>query len=191
MSEDPCSWWACFLLCLNHEPKLLETLAVKILWSPAFKCVPLLLPGTWSHYQPGVLEMKISTWSILSVVVVWILAPSLQVGRFMIRSNQGGFLSFFFFPPLLYTESRARQASIHTISFCEAAFLLIHWECCLLGSPSFMQQSQIDFTLYGLPSFVSILLSPCDFVNGIASRLFFVWICSFSHFLASHDFLSV
>ena len=48
---------------------------------------------------------------------------------------------------------------------------------------------RLIFTLHGLPSFVSSLLNSSDFVNEMTSRLVFVWIHSFTYFLASQDFV--
>lgn len=106
----------------------------------------------------GSLEMKISAWIILWLV--WILAPSLQVDRFMIWNSQGRFLIFF----LIYPKSRARKASIRTISFCEAGISLT----CFLGSLGFMKGSLI------LPCTGSQALSPAYWMN--PSILWMAWI---------------
>lgn len=174
---------ACFLLCLNHEPKFLGTWFVKILWSLVLSVFLFLLPHSWTHYQPGICwnENLSSDYFVYMGNLKSASLVGLWVG--ILRED---FYCFFF--PLIQSQGQDKQVFLLFLSV-KLFLFLTHWELWFLGRPGFMEESQIDFTSPRLPSFVSSLLSSSDVVTGTALRFLVLGFIIFST-LASQDFLS-
>lgn len=100
----------CFLLCLNHEPGFLELICENSL-KPGFQCGVLLLLNSWGHYQPGICWSE--NFSLHYFVYMNSVKSAGLVGLWLgiFREDFNCFVSF------LYPESRARQASIPTVSY--------------------------------------------------------------------------
>ena len=110
----------CFLLCLNHEPKLLRIWVVKILWNLVLKCVPLLLLGTWGHYKLGILWNENFNFD---EYFIYINQSEFWPQACKVRSSQGRF----FFSFCIQSQKQGRQVFI--VSFCEATFFFLNDFC--------------------------------------------------------------
>ena len=96
------------------------------------------------------------------------------------------FIFIFSFP--VQSQGQERQVFILFL-FVKLLFCLSTENVGFLEVLALCSDLRLIFTLYGLPGFASSLMNSGDFVNEMTSRLFFVWIHSFTYFLASQDFL--
>lgn len=138
---------ACFLLCLNHEPKFLGTWFVKLLWSLVLSVFLFLLPRSWPPYQAGICWNE--NVSLDYFVYLGNVKSASSVGLWLGILREDFYCVLFF---SFYIQSQGQDKQMFLVFLSVKLFsFLTHWEFCFLGRPGFMEESQIDFYLASAP----------------------------------------